>query len=239
MKVAMVTGAGIRVGKAIARKLAAANFHVICRANSSFGEASNLVQELKSCGGSAEAIQADLSDMNSVKSLGEHVKKKYARLSLLVNNAGIYERSSFEEVTMAAYEKMQAINVQAPFFLTQLLLPLLREAKGTVVNITDSSLNRLYSHYSHYFVSKSGLEILTKALAVELAPDVRVNGIGPGTVAFPPEFTNSLKESIEAKIPMKRVGCEDDIANALLYLANDATFVTGQILCVDGGSSLA
>ena len=88
-------------------------------------------------------------------------------------------------------------------------------------------------------MSKSGLEILTKALAVELAPDVRVNGIGPGTVAFPPDFTNSLKESIEAKIPMKRVGCEDDIANALLYLANDATFVTGQILCVDGGSSLA
>jgi len=239
MQVAIVTGAGIRVGRAIAEKLAARNYHVICHGNRSHEAAKELAQSIQEEGGSAEATQADLSDIEAVRRLGQSILEKHSEISLLVNNAGIYENCAFEDITLDAYRKMQAVNLEAPFFLSQILLPALRKANGTIVNISDSSVVRPYGNYSHYFVSKAGLENLTKVLAVELAPHIRVNGVGPGTVAFPPDFDKRLQSSITAKIPMKRTGAEEDIANAVLYLANDATFITGQVLRVDGGSSIA
>ena len=239
MQVAIVTGSGIRVGKAIAEKLAAHNYHVICHGNQSFEAVKQLAISIQENGGSAEAVQADLAEIEGVRRLGQTIVERYSELSLLVNNAGVYENCAFADITLGAYRKMQAINLDAPFFLSQALLPALRKAKGTIVNITDSSVARAYANHSHYFVSKAGLESLTKVLALELAPDIRVNGVGPGTVAFPPDFDRHLRSSITAKIPMKRIGAEEDIANAVLYLANDATFITGQVLRVDGGSSIA
>lgn len=239
MQVAIVTGSGIRVGKAIAEKLAAHNYHVMCHGNHSYEAAKQLANSIQENGGSAEAIQADLAEIDDVHRLGQAIVERHSEISLLVNNAGVYENCAFEDITLDAYRKMQAVNLEAPFFLSQALLPALRKAKGTIVNITDSSVVRPYGNYSHYFVSKAGLENLTKVLALELAPDIRVNGVGPGTVAFPPDFDKRRQSSITAKIPMKHIGAEEDIANAVLYLATDATFITGQVLRVDGGSSIA
>lgn len=238
MKVAVVTGAGIRVGRSIAKSLSECGYHVVCHANHSYPLAQELANSIEAAGGSAEAMRCDLADIDAVMELGKRILTKHPEISLLVNNAGVYELSSFQNITLKSYRRMQTINVEAPFFLTQALLPGLQKAKGAVINVTDSAVSRPYADYSHYFVSKAGLEILTRTLAIELAPDIRVNAVGPGTVAFPPDFDQPLRASIESKIPMKRIGSEQDIANAVVYLAKDGTFVTGQILRVDGGSSV-
>ena len=238
MKTAIITGAGIRIGKAVATILASNGYHVVCHANRSIEKAERLVQTITNGGGSAEAVQADLSSMDEVMLLGERLCEQYNSVDLLVNNAALYERCLFEDVSLEAYRKMQTVNVDAPFFLTQSLLAPLRKAKGVVINITDSALDLPYGRYSHYFVSKAGIEMLTKVLAIELAPDIRVNGVAPGTVAYPENFSDSLRESIRSKIPLARIGSEADIAKAVWYLVEQATFTTGQVLRVDGGSSV-
>ena len=160
MQVAIVTGSGIRVGKAIAEKLAAHNYHVICHGNQSFEAVKQLAISIQENGGSAEAVQADLAEIEGVRRLGQTIVERYSELSLLVNNAGVYENCAFADITLGAYRKMQAINLDAPFFLSQALLPALRKAKGTIVNITDSSVARAYANHSHYFVSKAVLYCL-------------------------------------------------------------------------------
>ena len=238
MKIAVVTGAGIRIGKAVATIFAKHGYHVVCHANRSIEQAEALVRTIKEAGGSAEAVQADLSSLDAVSQLGADLRQRYESIDVLVNNAALYERCLFEEVSLEAYRTMQTVNVDAPFFLTQSLLSALRKAQGNVINITDSALELPYGRYSHYFVSKAGIEMLTKVLAIELAPDVRVNGVAPGTVAYPENFSDKLRESIRSKIPLARIGSEQDIANAVWYLVEQATFTTGQVLRVDGGSSV-
>ena len=170
----------------------------------------------------------------------KRVLASHPEIEVLVNNAGLYQAVSFEEVSFVGYQRMQAVNIEAPFFLTQGLLPALRgSGKGCVINITDSAVVRPYGGYAPYFVSKAALEALTRVLAIELAPAVRVNGVAPGTVAFPPGFDQEVQSSIRRAIPMGEIGSEDDIAEAVLYLVKSATFTTGQILRVDGGRSVA
>ncbi|MED5464748.1 MAG: SDR family oxidoreductase [Myxococcota bacterium] len=240
MPVALITGAGVRVGRAIALSLAEAGYRVVCHANRSVREAEDLVETIVAAGGEAQAVVADLSQREAVQELARRVCAEYPVLDLLVNNAGLYERGAFEEISAASYGTMQAVNVEAPFFLTQGLLPSLRASgEACVINITDSAVARPYGEYAHYFVSKAGLEALTRVLAIELAPGIRVNGVAPGTVAFPPDFNEGARESIRRAIPMQTTGTEQDIAEAVLYLARRGTFTTGQILRVDGGRSVA
>jgi pteridine reductase len=238
MKTAVITGAGIRIGKSIANILAENGFHVVCHANRSIEKAKELVQSLQLLGYSAEAIQADLSSSDAVEQFGKTLCQKFDRIDVLVNNAAIYQQCSFEEVSRTAFRNMMSINLEAPFFLTQMLLPALKKAHGCVINVTDSALNLPYGEYSHYFASKAAFEMLTKVLAIELAPVIRVNGVAPGTVAYPENFSSSIRESIRSKIPLKRIGSEEDIAKAVWYLIEQATFTTGQILRIDGGSSV-
>ena len=238
MKIAVVTGAGIRIGKSVATILAKNGYHVVCHANRSIEKAESLAAMINNTGGSAQSVRADLSSLEAVRQLGEDLHQQYDSIDVLVNNAALYQRCLFEDVSLEAYRTMQTVNVDAPFFLTQALLPSLRKAQGNVINITDSALELPYGRYSHYFVSKAGIEMLTKVLAIELAPDIRVNGVAPGTVAYPENFSDKLRESIRSKIPLARIGSEQDIANAVWYLVEQATFTTGQILRVDGGSSV-
>lgn len=233
---ALVTGAGIRVGRAVALRLAHAGFDLILHANRSREALDTLAVECRALGREVVVAPADLSQRDLRTQWIADVCSRIESLQVLVNNAAIYESLALEKIDYAAWDKMLALNLEAPFFITQGLLPLIRKASNaSIINITDSGLDWPDTHYSHYFASKAGLAMLTRVLALELAPEIRVNSVAPGTVAFPPGFSEEAKQAILKDIPMGQVGSPEDIAKAVCYLVSDGSYVTGQSLAVDGG----
>ncbi|MEW6434620.1 MAG: SDR family oxidoreductase [Myxococcota bacterium] len=241
MGLALVTGGAIRVGRAITLALAGAGFDVVIHANRSRDAAQALEGEVRALGRQAWVEAADLSVYAEVAGLAERVKAAHPRLDVLVNSAAAYEHLDFEAVTPAHLERMLAVNVRAPFFLTQGLLPALRAAKGAVINITDMAVSHAYTpthFFAHYLASKAALEQLTRAWALELGPDVRVNAVAPGPVAIAQETTEAQRADLLARLPLKREGRPEDVAAAVAFLAR-APYITGQTLRVDGGLSVA
>ncbi|MBF5041524.1 SDR family oxidoreductase [Aggregicoccus sp. 17bor-14] len=238
MATAFVTGAGVRIGTAIARALARAGYDLALHANRSVAPLEALAEELRAAGTRVSLHTADLSSPDAVDALARELLARYPALDVLVHNAGLFERAPFATVTRAQYRHMQAVNVEAPFFLTQGLLPALKAAPAPlVVHLTDIGGERPVPQYAHYSVSKAALLMLTRALAAELAPHVRVNGISPGTVLFPEDFDEAQRKEVLARIPMGRTGGVEDIARTVVFLAKDTTYITGQVLAVDGGRS--
>lgn len=238
MSTAFVTGAGIRLGRATALALAAKGFDLVLHANRSRTAVEEVADEVTRLGRRATILTADLSDPDAWAPLAASVCAVSPALDLVVHNAGIFEAIPFAEIDHARYRRMQAINLEAPFFLTQALLPALRAAPHpSVVHVTDIGADRPIPGYAHYSVSKAGLAMLTRALAAELAPEIRVNAVAPGTVMFPEDFDPETRARFLARIPMGREGRADDIARAVVFLATDAPYVTGQVLAVDGGRS--
>ena len=181
---------------------------------------------------------ADLSDPRGVDALAAQLREAHPALDVVVHNAGLYERVAFESITREQYRTMLGVNVDAPFFLTQALLPSCAPRhEPLVVHLTDIGGERAVSHYAHYSVSKAALLMLTRALAVELAPHVRVNAISPGVVAFPENFDATAREEFLQRVPMGREGSVEDIARVVVFLAREAPYVTGQVIAVDGGRS--
>ena len=233
--VALITGAGVRLGTASARALAKKGVHLALHYRSSSAGVEALAAELRALGTSCEIFQADLQETATHAKLVEAVLGHFGRLDVLVNNAGIYESSPFEEVTLDDFERMVAVNLRAPFFIAQAAVPALRKSGGSIVNITDTDVKAPYGNFAHYFASKGGLEVLTSALAAELGPEIRVNAIGPGTVAVPVGMSEQEGQALGAAVPLRRVGEPEDVAKAVVYLAFDAPYVTGQVIRVDGG----
>ena len=238
MGTALVTGAGVRVGRAIALALGRAGYDVIVHARSSASEAEAVVTELRALGRTARVELADLDAPDGAESLAARV----GDLDVLVNSAAAYEHVDFANVTRAQLATMLSVNVMAPFFLTQALLPALaRSGTGCVVNITDMAVSHAYtaSHFfSHYLASKAALEQLTRAWALELGPRIRVNAVAPGPVAMAAETSDAQRADILARIPLRREGRAEDVAQAVVFLAQ-APYVTGQTIRVDGGLSVA
>jgi pteridine reductase len=232
---ALVTGAGIRVGRAVAEALAVAGYDLVLHANRSRQPVEEVAREARALGRRAEVVVADLSDSGEVDRLGQELRARHPALDLLVHNAGLFERVDFADITRAQYRHMLAVNLDAPFFLTQALLPSLLAAEDPlVVQVGDIAGERPVPRYAHYSVSKAGVLMLTRALAVELGPKVRVNAVSPGTVAFPENFDQAARERIVGRVPLRREGTPADVAEAVLYLTR-ARYVTGQVLGVDGG----
>jgi pteridine reductase len=237
MPTALVTGGGIRVGRAIALALGRAGFDVVVHANRSVKDAEAVADELRALGRTASVEQADLASADGPQRLAARILS----LDVLVNSAAAYEHVDFEAVTRAQLERMFAVNVTAPFLLTQALLPRLRAAKGCVVNITDMAVTHAYTpthFFSHYLASKAALDQLTRAWALELGPEVRVNAVAPGPVAMAAETTGEQKSDILQRIPLKREGRPEDVAQAVVFLAQ-SPYITGQTLRVDGGLSVS
>ncbi len=229
---ALVTGAGVRVGRAIAEELASAGYRVWLHAWRSFDAAEALADRL---GGSAFA--ADLSQVNGPATLAAALPA--GPLRLLVFSAGIYSRRRFVNVDVDDLEKMWAMHVRAPFLLTQALLPRLRPG-GSVVFVTDASVarrSRRDDAISHYLPSKAALESLARTLAVELAPEVRVNAVAPGAVVFADFEDAEDRAAALARVPLGREGDPRDVARAVRFCA-ESPYVTGQVIQVDGGLSV-
>lgn len=232
----LITGGAIRLGAALTRAFWSRGATVLLHHNRSVAPAQALAQEL---GERVQLLGADLSDPAACQDLGQRAAA--AGVDVVVHNAGLWEHRPFGEISLQEFQTMQAVNLQAPFLITQAALPALRASVraggGCVLHITDIGGQRPVPGFAHYSVSKAGLEMLTRALALELAPLVRVNAIAPGTVLVPEHLDGPARTAIQATIPAGRFGQAEDIARAALFLV-DQPYITGQTLAVDGGRSI-
>jgi len=238
--VALVTGAGRRVGAAIARRLHAAGYDLALHYRHSATEASALAAELEARrAGSVYAAQAELADVARLPGLVEGVLARYGRLDALVNNASAFYATPLDTATVAQWNELFASNAQAPFFLAQAAAPALRAARGGIVNMVDIYVERALARHPLYVMAKAALAAMTRSLAVDLAPQVRVNGVAPGALLWPAaDQHDEDRDAILARTPLGRIGSPEDAADAVLWLLQ-APFVTGQIVRVDGGRTLS
>ena len=237
MKTALISGGATRIGAQIVRTLHEDGYKVIIHYHQSEEIAQVLCHELNSKrNNSAQVIVADLGDNKAIKKLTQKIKS----LDLLVNNASVFYPTLTENCTTEDWDKIININLKAPFFLSTGLSKVLAVSQGSIVNIIDIHSDRPLKNFSIYNISKAGLKMLTKTLAKELAPNIRTNGISPGSILWPQDESQlSEKEKIMMldKIALKRQGSPNDISQAVLFLAN-ARYITGQIINIDGGRSL-
>jgi len=235
---ALVTGGGIRVGRAIALELAGAGHDVAIHYRHNDKAARAVAEEAAALGVDSFVVGADLQEVAGCTAVVDRIKERWDTLSVLVNNASIFAPAPFAELALADWERMQAINLRAPFLLSQGLLPLLQAARGTVVHMCDIGADRPVSGYTHYSVSKAGLVMLVKAMAVELAPAVRTVGISPGQVAWPDDYDEDKRRRLSQRIPMGAAGAPRDVATLIRFLVTEATYLNGVVVPVDGGLSV-
>lgn len=239
-KVALITGAAKRVGAVIARTLHAAGYDLALHCRHSRSELDALIGELESARvDSTLALQADLADTARLSDLIEAAIARFGKLSALVNNASAFYPTPLGAITWQQCDELFAVNARAPLLLAQAAAMHLREARGAVVNIVDIYAQRPLPQHAAYCMSKAALAMATMALAQELGPEVRVNGIAPGAVLWPEAGKDYAdRQQIVAHTPLRRAGAPEDVAAAVLWLLRDAAFVTGEIIRVDGGRAL-
>ena len=238
--VALVTGAARRVGRVIARTLHQAGYDLVVHCRNSLAEAEQLAVELEIARQeSVMVLAANLSRVEELPKLVLRAVQRFGRLDVLVNNASAFAPTPVGTTTEAQWDELFASNARAPYFLSQAAAPHLRAAKGCIVNLVDIYAERPLPHHPVYGMTKAALAMMTRSLALELAPAVRVNGVSPGAVLWPEEGKSLTdKQGLVARTPLKRTGAPEDVAAAVLYLVRDAGFVTGEILRVDGGRTL-
>jgi len=246
-KVCLLTGASKRIGACTARKFHDEGFNVIIHYNTSSREADILVSQLNAArAGSAVSLQADFTSDIQTQPLAQQALDCYQRLDVLVNNASAFYPTPLDACDNDAWNELFDSNLRAAFFLTQQLAPELQTRAGSVINITDTHADNPLKGYPIYSIAKAGVKAMTKSLAKELAPRVRVNGVSPGAILWPPSLSDETEHGVlEARqkvldaIPMRRLGDPQNIADTVFFLANNACYVTGQTIRVDGGRYLA
>lgn len=234
-RVALVTGAGKRIGRSIALALAREGASVALNYNRSAEEAEKTAAEIAAMGRASVALQADVSRRGDVERLFAGVDLQFGRLDILVNNAGAFFPVPFERLTDEQWDGILATNLKSQYLCAQSAVPLLkRGGGGHIINLASLGGLLAWPAYTHYCVSKAGSIMLTRCLARALAPEILVNAVAPGTIQFEGEPPD---EDYIRRVPLHRTGTGDDIANAVLYLAT-AEFITGQVIVVDGGRAL-
>ncbi|MEO7062288.1 MAG: pteridine reductase [Dokdonella sp.] len=239
--VVLITGAARRVGACIARSVHAAGYDVALHCRNSRRELDALIADLETTRArSTLALQADLADAALLPGLIDATVKKFGRLDGLVNNASAFHATPLGTITPAQWDELFAANARAPLFLAQAAAPQLAARRGAIVNLVDIYAQRPLPQHSVYCMAKAALAMATLALAQELGPNVRVNGVAPGAVLWPESGKAYVdRTALIARTPLQRAGSPEDVAGAVLWLLRDAPFVTGQIIRVDGGRSLA
>jgi pteridine reductase len=238
--VALVTGAARRVGRAIALRLADEGFDVAFTYLTSGTAAGELRDEIQKKGRSCLAISADLTDSQAaVEKIFAQVAAKFSRLEVLVNSASLYQPDAAPAEATSQIRRFWASHVESPLLLSRAFSPMLQSAGGSIINMLDLLAERPMPGYLAYCASKAGLWNLTLGLAREMAPRVRVNGIAPGVVEWPADLPADKREQYLRRVPMGRAGTPEDVAGAVTYLSIQAQYVTGQILRLDGGRSIA
>ncbi len=242
-KAVLVTGAAKRVGAAIVRTLHAAGCNVVIHCNRSKPDAEALAKSLNAVRAkSAAVVLGDLLAHNALPGLVQQAHSCFGRLDGLVNNASTFRATPFGAIDEDDWLEMMGSNLKAPLFLSQAAAPFLRVTNGAIVNIIDIHADRPLKDFAVYNTAKAGLAGLTRSLSIDLAPEVRVNGVSPGVILWPEDsadYPTPERERIIRHVPLKRVGSAEDVAGAVKFLLLDAPYITGQILAVDGGRSQA
>lgn len=235
-KVALVTGGGRRVGRALALALAGRGATVAVHYNESEAGAADVVDAIKKNGGRAQVFAANLTNVALAEKLPDQVVRALGALDVLVNSAAVMIRTPFGEVKSETWDEIFALNLRAPFLLAQAAAPHLKRAKGggAIINIADLAAFETWPGYIPHGLTKSGVVHMTKGLARVLAPEVRVNGIAPGTVLLPDDWSEKDADHLNETTPLKREGTPGDVAAAMLFLL-DADYITGETIIVDGG----
>ncbi|HEU4636485.1 MAG TPA: SDR family oxidoreductase [Edaphobacter sp.] len=236
-KTALVTGAAKRIGRAIALALAAQGTDVAITYRDSSEEARQTTGELTALGVKSLAVRCDLLDPEAIRSAVAEVARQFGHIDLLVNNAGMFEAAALEEVTVEQWDRIFATNTRAPFLMAQAALPYLRRVQGRIVNIGSLGGRHAWATHGHYCTSKAALHMLSEVMAKAWAPEVSVNAVAPGMIV-----QGEVEEAYEhfaRKTPMQRNGTAEDVAAAVVFFATAPTFITGQLLTVDGGLGLS
>ena len=239
-KTVFITGAAKRIGKEIALSFKELGWNIIIHYNSSKEDALNLAKEINNANkNTAITVQGNLDVKEDVNAIIKEVLDAFPSIDLLINNASTFYPTPIDDISEEHWEKLVGSNLKGPLFLIQGLKQKLKESKGSIINITDTNLSKGVANYSIYSAAKAGLESITKGLARELAPEIKVNAIAPGAMLEPPDvtWTEEQKSKVIESIPLKRMGSEKDIAEAVNFLAH-SQYIPGQIIKVDGGRSL-
>lgn len=240
-KVALITGGARRIGAQIVRELHAKGLNIILHYNSSETEAKHLVSELESSRkDSIIGLSQDLTDTSSISGLVSSAMQKWNQLDVLVNNASAFYPTPLPDITTQDWDDLMGVNLLAPLFLIKESARYLAHSKGCVINIVDIHADKGLQDFSIYSIAKAGLAMLTKTMARELAPTIRVNGVSPGAILWPEiEAHENEHQAIINQTVLKRQGEPQDVANTVLFLISDSDYITGQIISVDGGRSIS
>jgi len=231
---ALITGGAVRVGRAIALGLAREGYDLAIHYRSSDSAAHALQREIEGLGGRAHLFQGDLADPASIEVLAGAVLERFDHLDLLVNNASNFRRTPFDQIEVGEWDEVMAVNLRAPFLLSQRMAHRLRASKGQIINLLDTSAFQPWVQHPHHAVSKAGLLHLTKVMARALAPDIRVNAIAPGAVLLPEDYDVAERERSRNASLLKALGSPEDVLRAVLFL-EASPFITGETIVVDGG----
>lgn len=239
-KVIFISGSAKRLGAAMAKHLHSLGYNLILHCRQSQEQATALAETLnQQRHNSVHLVTADLCDIDNLASLADRIIGCFGRLDALINNASSFYPTPMGQITLQDWQQLVGSNLQGPLFLSQHLAPFLRKQRGAILNMVDIHAQRPLYQHSVYCLAKAGLISLTQSMALELAPDIRVNGIAPGAILWPAQPLNPQeRHQVLSQIPMQRLGSEQDIAQTAAFLL-EAPYITGQILAVDGGRSLA
>jgi pteridine reductase len=241
--VALITGGAQRIGAEICRQLHSRGYRIIIHYRHSSAAAEQLRDALNDLrADSATAMAADMTSFVEVQALAKNALDVWRRVDVLVNNASGFYPTPVGEATEADWDALMGSNLKGPFFLSQALAPALRDSAGCIINLVDIYAKNPLPSHSIYCMAKAGVAMMTQSLALELAPAIRVNGISPGNILWPEQasaYWEQEKQALTARVPLKREGETSDIAKTVVFLAADAPYITGQIIAVDGGRSLA
>jgi len=239
-QVALVTGSARRLGRAIALTLGRAGASVVVNYHRSRTEALRTAREIEALGVEALVLRADVSRPAQVRAMFRAVEKRFRRLDILVNNAGVFFPGKWDKLTEQDWDRVLGINLKGTFFCAQAAARIMqRQKRGCIINISSLGGLEAWPSYAHYCASKAGVVMLTRCLARALAPHIRVNSVAPGTILIPGEEQSRVPENVIRTTPLQKAGRPEDVAEMVLYLATRGEFITGQVLAVDGGKSIA
>ncbi|HWB53997.1 MAG TPA: SDR family oxidoreductase [Tepidisphaeraceae bacterium] len=239
-RAALITGGAKRVGAAIARRLAQEGFDIAITYLASEKEAQSLLQEIQTLGRKAIAFHGDIDSVEKwAPAMAQRIDQEFGRLDLLVNNASLYKPGGLTDTNADMVRQMMNIHFWGPLVLSRTFEKMLRISHGAIINMVDAMVEKPMTNFLAYSASKAALGNLTLALARELAPQVRVNGIAPGVVEWPPDFPADQRQAYLKRVPLQRAGTPQDVAEMVVYLATTGQYITGQILKLDGGRSIA
>jgi pteridine reductase len=242
-KVALITGSAQRIGAQIAQTLHQHGYRLVLHYRHSAAAAEALAETLnQQRADSACVVQADLAKQGDIERLAEQAISAFGHIDLLVNNASSFYPTEIGKVDEAIWDDLMSSNLKAPFFLSQALSTTLKNKEGAIINLIDIHADRPLKNHPVYCMAKAGLAMMTKTLAKELGPQVRVNGVAPGAILWPQQgdgdFSETEKQDILDRVPLERSGSPSDIADTVLFIADGAPYITGQIIAVDGGRTL-